>query len=79
MGVRPDRRHEIVHHRKAALGTLVALLRGGKPVLGIWTSPCSRERWLGVDGEPSTLNGDVISTRRCGALRDAYMYATTPP
>ena len=32
----------------------------------------------GGDGEPSTLNGDVIPTRRCGALRDAYMYATTP-
>lgn len=63
---------------KPLWGTLVALLHDGKPVLGILDQPVLRERWLGVDGKPSTLNGDVISTRRCGALRDAYMYATTP-
>ena len=38
-------------------GTLVALLRRGEPVLGVIDQPISRERWLGVRGRPTTLNG----------------------
>ena len=63
---------------KPLWGTLVALLHDGKPVLGILDQPVLRERWQGVDGEPSTLNGETIKTRRCGELKNAYMYATTP-
>lgn len=29
-------------------------------------------------GQLSTLNGAPISTRACGAISDAYLYATTP-
>ena len=45
---------------KPLWGTLVALLHDGKPVLGILDQPVLRERWLGVDGEPSTLNLSLI-------------------
>ena len=59
-------------------GTLVALLRHGKPVLGIIDQPILKERWLGVDGERSTFNGQPISVRACPSLANAYMYSTAP-
>lgn len=59
-------------------GTLVALLRRGKPVLGIIDQPILKERWLGVDGQRSTFNGQPISVRACPSLDRAYMYSTAP-
>ena len=47
-------------------GTLIGLFHRGKPVLGIIDQPILQERWLGVDGERSTLNGKPISVRACG-------------
>ena len=38
-------------------GTLIALLHEGVPVLGVIDQPITRERWLGVSGRPTTLNG----------------------
>ena len=46
-------------------GTLVALLHRGKPVLGIIDQPILKERWLGVEGQRSTFNGQPISVRAC--------------
>ncbi len=59
-------------------GTLIALLRHGKPVMGIIDQPIQKERWLGVEGTRSTFNGTPISTRACRDLADAYMYSTAP-
>jgi inositol-phosphate phosphatase / L-galactose 1-phosphate phosphatase / histidinol-phosphatase len=59
-------------------GTLIALLHKGVPVLGVIDQAILGERWLGIAGEHSTLNGRPIATRSCGALRDAYMYSTAP-
>jgi len=59
-------------------GTLVALLHRGKPVLGIIDQPILKERWLGVDGQRSTFNGQPISVRACPSLANAYMYSTAP-
>lgn len=59
-------------------GTLIALLRRGRPVLGIIDQPILGERWLGVEGERSTLNGRPISVRACPSLDRAYMYSTAP-
>ncbi|TAJ40829.1 MAG: histidinol-phosphatase [Reyranella sp.] len=59
-------------------GTLVALLHRGKPVLGIIDQPILKERWLGVDGQRSTFNGQPISVRVCPSLDRAYMYSTAP-
>ena len=59
-------------------GTLIGLFHKGKPVLGIIDQPILQERWLGVDGERSTLNGKPISTRACAGLANAYMYSTAP-
>jgi inositol-phosphate phosphatase / L-galactose 1-phosphate phosphatase / histidinol-phosphatase len=59
-------------------GTLIALLHRGKPVLGVIDQPILGERWLGVAGQPSTLNGKPIQVRACPALDRAYMYSTAP-
>ena len=59
-------------------GTLIALLHKGVPVLGIIDQPISKERWLGVAGRTSTLNGQPIGVRACGSLDKAYMYSTAP-
>jgi inositol-phosphate phosphatase / L-galactose 1-phosphate phosphatase / histidinol-phosphatase len=63
---------------KPLFGTLVALLHRGEPVLGIIDQPVTRERWVGVKGQATTLNGRPISTRACPSVKEAYLYATTP-
>eukprot|EP00201_Polytomella_parva_P014132 CAMPEP_0175058146 /NCGR_PEP_ID=MMETSP0052_2-20121109/11678_1 /TAXON_ID=51329 ORGANISM="Polytomella parva, Strain SAG 63-3" /NCGR_SAMPLE_ID=MMETSP0052_2 /ASSEMBLY_ACC=CAM_ASM_000194 /LENGTH=306 /DNA_ID=CAMNT_0016323479 /DNA_START=117 /DNA_END=1037 /DNA_ORIENTATION=+ len=63
---------------KPLFGTLIALLHNGRPILGVIDQPYTRERWIGADGYPSTLNGQSISTRACSSLSHAYLYATTP-
>jgi len=59
-------------------GTLIALTRGRRPILGIIDQPISRERWVGVEGRPTTLNGVVVHCRACPALNAATLFATTP-
>src|SRR6185295_7366235 len=61
---------------KPSFGTLIALLHRGVPVLGIIDQPILRERWLGVAGTPSTLNGSPVKTRACANLAPAALYAT---
>jgi inositol-phosphate phosphatase/L-galactose 1-phosphate phosphatase/histidinol-phosphatase len=59
-------------------GTLIALLVDGSPVIGIIDQPISGERWLGVAGRPTTLNGAPIRTRPCPELAQASLFATAP-
>src|SRR5256714_12803754 len=59
-------------------GTLIALTRARRPILGIIDQPISRERWVGVAGRPTTLNGAVVGRRACPALTAATLFATTP-
>ena len=59
-------------------GTLIALTRGRRPILGIIDQPISRERWMGASGRPTTLNGAVIGCRACPTLDGATLFATTP-
>ena len=59
-------------------GTLIALLREGRPILGIINQPVTHERWVGVAGRRTTLNGRPISTSRTARLADAAHYATHP-
>ena len=57
-------------------GTLIALLREGVPVLGIIDQPILGERWLGVAGAPTTLNGKAVRTRACPELAGASLSTT---
>lgn len=63
---------------KPVFGTLIALLQRGKPILGIIDQPILRERWVGMSGRKTTLNGQVVSTRNCANLAQAYLYTTSP-
>ena len=59
-------------------GTLIALLVDGFPVLGVIDQPILGERWLGVAGQQTTLNGEPVSTRACRELADATLATTGP-
>ena len=59
-------------------GTLIALTRRGRPVLGIIDQPILGERWLGAAGRATTLNGSPVRTRACAALANATLFSTAP-
>ena len=59
-------------------GTLIALTRAGRPILGIIDQPVLRERWVGAAGRPTTLNGAAVGCRACPVLAAATLFATTP-
>ena len=59
-------------------GTLIALLVEGWPVLGLIDQPVTQERWLGVTGQGTTLNGKPVTTRRCRELDQATLATTGP-
>jgi inositol-phosphate phosphatase/L-galactose 1-phosphate phosphatase/histidinol-phosphatase len=59
-------------------GTLIALAKRGRPVLGIIDQPISRERWIGAEGRPTLFNGAPIRCRPCSALGAATVFATSP-
>jgi inositol-phosphate phosphatase/L-galactose 1-phosphate phosphatase/histidinol-phosphatase len=59
-------------------GTLIALTRGGHPILGVIDQPIARERWIGAAGRPTTLNDAAIRCRACPGLGSATLFATTP-
>ena len=66
---------------RPTFGSLIALLDGGTPVLGIIDQPVTKERWIGAAGRPTTFSGPLggrIGTRRCADLAPAELSATSP-
>lgn len=64
-------------------GTLIGLLDGGKPMLGLMDQPFTRERfWSAKDGAymrtPDTSTPVQIKTRPCASLADAVLSTTHP-
>jgi len=59
-------------------GSLIALERQGRPVLGVIEAPVLGERWVGAEGRGTLFNGDPARTRDCRALEAAVLYTTTP-
>ncbi len=59
-------------------GTLIALARHGRPILGIIEQPISRERWVGADGRATTHNARPIRCRACPGIAAATVFATSP-
>jgi len=59
-------------------GTLIALVVDGWPVLGVIDQPVLDERWIGVTGQPTLLNGQPVRTRACRELGDATLATTGP-
>ncbi|MCP5433585.1 MAG: histidinol-phosphatase [Alphaproteobacteria bacterium] len=62
-------------------GTLIALLDGDRPVLGVLDQPFLGERFLGHDGHAELRSHGATTTLRSrsdAALKDAILCATTP-
>lgn len=63
---------------KPLFGTLIACLHNGVPIIGIIDQCVLNERWVGVVGSRTTLNGKTVKTKGCSELKESMMYATTP-
>ena len=59
-------------------GTLIALVDDGWPVLGIIDQPIVGDRWVGVMGRGTTLNGKPARTRVCADLAAAVLATSSP-
>ncbi len=63
-------------------GCLVALLQGGRPILGVIDMPILGERWLGAAGRPTTFSDaggrGEARARPCGGLGAATLLSTAP-
>lgn len=59
-------------------GMLLALLYEGVPVLGIVDIPALNERWCGVVGQPTTMNGRPVKTGACVAVAQAVLTIISP-
>src|SRR3989442_701633 len=58
-------------------GSLIALLQGGRPVLGVIEASALAERWVGCEGRPTLFNGRQVRTSACRATEQAVVYTTT--
>ena len=63
---------------RPTFGTLIALCEGDNPKLGVIDQAITDERWIGIKGAQTTLNGKSVKTRPCSNLDDAIICSTTP-
>jgi inositol-phosphate phosphatase/L-galactose 1-phosphate phosphatase/histidinol-phosphatase len=63
---------------RPTFGTLIALWDGDTPLIGVIDQCISGERWIGVQGEPTTMNGTPVSTKSCADIASASVCSTTP-
>ena len=65
---------------RPTFGTLVALLDGDIPVLGLIDQPVTGERWIGVAGRPMVFRGPFgqAGCRPCATLAEAELSCTSP-
>lgn len=58
-----------------SFGTLIALLKNGEPILGVFNQPILNEFLLG-DNDTAFLNGKIVSIRNCDKLSNAILLTT---
>ncbi|MEK9672243.1 MAG: histidinol-phosphatase [Rhodospirillaceae bacterium] len=63
---------------KPMFGTLIGLLREGKPWIGVMDTPVLGETWAGGPGMPATCNGKPAKSRPCKDLSRAWLHCTSP-
>jgi histidinol phosphatase-like enzyme (inositol monophosphatase family) len=66
---------------RPVFGSLVALLEGDTPVVGVIDQPVTGERWVGATGRKTAFSGPLggrVGARRCAALDQAELSATSP-
>jgi myo-inositol-1(or 4)-monophosphatase len=62
-------------------GTLVALLDGERPIVGIVDQPMTGERWVGIAGQATRFRGPIggrVGARACATLAEAELSCTSP-
>jgi myo-inositol-1(or 4)-monophosphatase len=59
-------------------GTLLAVLRERRPVLGLIDAPVTSERWIGSAAGAHDQTGSALQTSGCRRLAAAHVYATSP-
>jgi len=62
-------------------GTLIGLLDGETPVLGLIDQPVTGERWIGAAGRTTTFRsplGGSVGCRPCAGLAEAELACTSP-
>jgi len=57
-------------------GTLIALLHNKKPIIGIINCPMHEERWVGVKGEITRMNNQLVKTSNVKILNKSYLSTT---
>jgi len=66
---------------RPTFGTLIALMDGDTPIVGVIDQPVSGERWIGVAGRKTTFYGPYgghVGCRACPSLADAELSCTSP-
>jgi myo-inositol-1(or 4)-monophosphatase len=66
---------------RPTFGTLVALLDGDTPIVGVIDQPVTGERWIGATGRATMFRGPlggVAGSRPCAAASDAELSCTSP-
>ena len=59
-------------------GTLVSLLDGARPILGLIDIPATSERWLGVAGSATVFNDLRCQASQCHSIETSRIYTTSP-
>jgi histidinol phosphatase-like enzyme (inositol monophosphatase family) len=63
---------------RPTFGTLIALWEGNVPLIGAIYQPITHELWLGLRGQPTTLNDKPIKTRKTGPNQKWRIGSTSP-
>ena len=66
---------------RPVFGTLLALLDGGTPILGVIDQPVTGDRWIGAAGRTTIFRGPYggrLGCRPCPALDQAELSCTMP-
>jgi inositol-phosphate phosphatase / L-galactose 1-phosphate phosphatase / histidinol-phosphatase len=59
-------------------GTLISLMIGGRPVLGIIDMAATADRWTGAHGRPTQHSSGMVRTRACPSLDKAILTSSNP-
>ena len=57
-------------------GTLIALCRAGRPIIGIVDMPLQKQRCLGILGRETTINGEIVHCRADHPLHQSIMISS---
>jgi histidinol phosphatase-like enzyme (inositol monophosphatase family) len=63
---------------KPVFATLIALMKDGIPLIGIIDQPITKERWIGVAENATTLNDEVVKSSTLIDISKAKLSTTSP-